>query len=126
MLIQDIVLYPTEYKLDVIIGSPEYLAQILSESYPDNANFERLEEVRSRDGALWEMQAEFNDEVEEKPDLFKIIMWCREFDIPSISHELIHVTWTVHRYTGIRMDMDGQEFQAYMHTWLLKKIMNYE
>lgn len=128
---QGIVLYPTALRLDVIFGSPKFLASVLDDKKyytDDEADFNRLDEVEdnesveSCDGATWEYRT--NTPLDQS-DVYKIIMWVRDSNsVSAVMHELIHVTWAVYKYSGIRMDVESQEFQAYLMSYLSHTVLN--
>lgn len=135
---QNIQLYPTALRLDVIFGSTKYLASVLDNSqyFVNGAvDLKRIDEVENNasvescDGAVWEYMVESpesdSSDAQDEADKYKIIMWVKDSNaIPTIMHELIHVTWAVHKYSGIKMDVDSQEFQAYMMSYLTHEILN--
>jgi len=117
---QNIRLYPTNFVMDVVFGDVEYLKKIVKMFYEEFFDMDDIEDMSGKEGAVWS----FVDEVEGR-DTLKYLLWIKDArNIVTINHEIVHITWEVQRQTGIRMDAEAQEFQAYMHDYLLVEILN--
>ncbi len=56
-------------------------------------------------------------------------IWMKEFDISDpflisiLSHEIIHVTWSLNDKFGLNIDSDHDEIQAYFHSHILENLL---
>jgi hypothetical protein len=123
---QNIRLAPTRFYLDVVLGDYEFFREVLkSDKYYEEGtfDFEEVEISKGSEGSIWVL----TDQVEEgddKNDVTKFLVWVKDKNsIITLSHEIIHITWEINRYTNIKIDVDAQEFQCYMHDYILEKIL---
>lgn len=117
---QNIRLYPTRFYMDVIVGNNEFLRKVIKdEKYYDDEDFnaEEIEEYNS-DGTVWSLVTNVDGK-----DALKFLLYFKDKnDFTTLSHEAIHITWEIHRNTGIEMNVNAQEFQCYMHDYILERV----
>jgi len=127
MIKQNIRLAPTRFYLDVIVGDYEYFKSILrSDKYYEEGafDFEEVEISKSSEGAIWTLTDKL-DEDDGGHDVTKFLMWIVDgSDMITLSHEIIHITWEIKRFTNIKIDEDNQEFQCYMHDYIMEQILD--
>jgi hypothetical protein len=124
---QNIRLAPTRFFLDVVLGDYEFFKEVLKSDkyYEEGAfDFEEVEISKSSEGAIWTLIDKVSEE-DDKNDVTKFLMWVKDKDdVITISHEAIHITWEINRYTNIRIAEDAQEFQCYMHDYIMEQVLS--
>lgn len=119
MKLKQINLLPTEFVLDVWIEKDlDKLAKQFHKYYGAS------EEYYSNNLSPYQVSTANTTTKSLSKGHTKIIMNLKQIDGRIVTHECMHVLWHLHNITGLEMNYDSQEWQAYMIDYLYHNIMD--
>jgi len=114
-------LAPSHLQLDFYAGEDfDKLAWEIDDRYDyefdDNEYSNFIEVMKERKG--------FCHQVYEEDGTIKLLVWVRDInDMITLSHEIIHATWYIQKFTGFNFSYESQEMQCYLHDYIVEQIL---
>jgi hypothetical protein len=105
--------------LYVLVGNSEESANLINETHTDN--LEKVSAASDERGFTW------HSEYKKGKDTFKRFYVSFEekeigYDKTTIEHEVLHLSWFMLDYVGVKISPKNHEAQTYLYEYLLKQI----
>jgi hypothetical protein len=96
----------------LIVGQPYQAYNFMEETYNIKYSF------KGKAGEGMQIDNEENG-------ITDFVLWLNEgYDTDTVVHEVVHISWHLLDYIGIKLDADNHEAQAYLIEFLYNQIMN--